>query len=195
METSTISTFNVEKNRIPMAVYGDLFGKEVYSVKAINADPKYNERKNRGELVPIRPIKIFMATRHNIVGVRADVDGSGMPIVIMTDTTGVEIRGQISKPELREPSVASVKEALEAFESAGETIFFTDCAKLTSEINQLNSQQRICANDYAKEMAAQSTMLQETIENMRELQRRYYDSLNANDSTDRTATVQVSMQR
>lgn len=187
--SSNISSMNVDKFRVNMEVYGALFGKELYSVKVVNADPKYNEKKAMSLPVPNNPIKIFMAIRHNIIGVNADVDGSGCPVVILKDQKGNDIRCRITKPDFKEASVATVREAIEAYESKGDPIFFSDCEKLTKELTQLNIQQRAAANDLAKEMASQASLLSDTVENMKELQRRYFESLNRVDQQSVTVVV------
>lgn len=187
-----ISTMNVEKYRISMEVYGNLFGKELYSVQVKNADPKYNEKSRQGIPVPMKPIKIYVVIRHNIIGVNADVDASGNPVVILKDQKGNDIRCQITKPEFKEVSVATVKEAVEAFENKRGPIFFTDCSKLTKEVIALNIGQRNAANDLAKEMAGQATMISEMIENMQEQERRYYESLNRVDHPSAEVSVTVS---
>ena len=174
----SVKTFNVEKVRVKMEVFGTLFGKEVYSVQSSNLDPKYNAKKNEGALVPIKPIKVYIVKRHNIVGVNANVDAANNPVVILTDQTGEEIRCSINKPDFKEVSVASVKEAIESFENKSGTVFFADCGKLTREVNELNKSSRAAANELAKEMAAQANALSEAIEKMNEESRRYYESLN-----------------
>lgn len=195
MDTSNgnnISTMNVEKYRVSMEVYGNLFGKELYSVQVKNADPKYNEKRNQGLPVPLKPIKIYVVVRHNIIGVNADIDASGNPVVILKDQKGNDIRCQITKPEFKEVSVATVKEAVDAYENKRGPIFFTDCSKLTKEVMALNVGQRNMANDLAKEMAGQATLISEAIELMQEQERRYYESLNRIDHVEVVASVNVS---
>lgn len=183
---------NVEKYRVSMEVYGNLFGKELYSVQVKNADPKYNEKRNQGLPVPLKPIKIYVVVRHNIIGVNADIDASGNPVVILKDQKGNDIRCQITKPEFKEVSVATVKEAVDAYENKRGPIFFTDCSKLTKEVMALNVGQRNMANDLAKEMAGQATLISEAIELMQEQERRYYESLNRVDHVEVVASVNVS---
>lgn len=195
MDTSNsnnVSTMNVEKYRVSMEVYGNLFGKELYSVQVKNADPKYNEKRNQGLPVPLKPIKIYVVVRHNIIGVNADIDASGNPVVILKDQKGNDIRCQITKPEFKEVSVATVKEAVDAYENKRGPIFFTDCSKLTKEVMALNVGQRNMANDLAKEMAGQATLISEAIELMQEQERRYYESLNRVDHVEVVASVNVS---
>lgn len=190
MENVTINTINVDKYRVNMEVYGNLFGKEVYSVKVSNADPKYNEKKSKGLPVPLTPIKLFTVIRHNIMGIKADVDGTGNPVVILQDQKGNDIRCNITKPEFKDVSVATVREAINAFESKEDTFFFSDCEKLTREVTTLNIQERSRANELAKEMAAQATLLSDTNEILKEQARRYYESLN---QRDRGVDVEVNV--
>lgn len=189
---NNISTMNVEKYRVSMEVFGNLFGKELYSVQVKNADPKYNEKRNQGLPVPLKPIKLYVVVRHNIIGVNADIDASGNPVVILKDQKGNDIRCQITNPEFKEVSVATVKEAVDAFENKRGPIFFTDCSKLTKEVIALNVGQRNNANDLAKEMAGQATMISEAIERMQEQERRYYESLNRVDRVEVTADITVT---
>lgn len=184
MENINVSTINVDKYRVNMEVYGNLFGKELYSVQVKNADPKYNQKKSAGMPVPLNPIKMYIVVRHNIIGVNADIDGSGNPVVILKDQKGEDIRCAITKPEFKEVTVASVRDAIESFENKTGTIFFSDCSKLTKEVVALNIGQRTAANDLAKDAAAQATMLSETTEIMKEQERRYFESLNQTDAVD-----------
>lgn len=192
MENNSVNTLNVEKYRLMLEVYGVLLGKELYSVKVINADPKYNEKSRIGAPVPMVPIKLYIAVRHNIVGVNIEVDGTNTPVVILKDQKGNDIRCRITKPEFKEVSVASVREAVEAYENKSDTLFFSDCEKLTKELTQLNIQQRSYANDLAKEMAGQASLISETIEQMKEQQRRYYESLNRHDGETVTASLTIT---
>lgn len=188
---SPAASLDMDKYRVNLENFGSLFGKQLYVVGVKNADLKYNEKLRAGLPVPNRPIRLFTIDKHNITSVEADIDASNCPVVIFNKGKKSEARFAVTKPEFKEVEVATVREAVEAAENKRAPIFFKDCQRLTAEITQLNIQERNRANDFAKEMAMQASLIDDTIKIQQEEQVRYYASLNQATEVEITASINV----
>lgn len=181
---------NTGKYRLQMEAYGRLLGKAIHVVDVKNADPKYNEKRRNGQPVPEKPIRIFAINSFNINSVIADVDANSNLIIVFNQGMKGEARFPVTQPEFKEVAIATVREAVSAAEEKRAPIFFSDLDKLTREITALNTAERNRANDFAKEMALQAGLLDDTITQQNENNRRYYAELNQ--STEEEVTVHVT---
>lgn len=169
----------LERHRITLANYGSLLGKEIYSVGVKNMDPDYNKKKGTpDELVPSFPIKVYLLNRITVTGVKAEVDADGNTIIIFNDDSN--LRFPIATPELRVPSVASIKDAIRAAENGEPPIFFEDCAKATAEITALNKANMNKAIKLSRDMAQQADGLQKAMDLDQLACERYLSELDSN---------------
>lgn len=181
---------NVEKYRVSLKEFGNMLGEQIYTLAVKNADPKYNEKRSNNLLVPIRPVRMVVINRTDILSVRAEVDGNGFPVVIINEGTKSELRLQITKPEVTEVKVSTVRDCIQAIEDGKCSFYFRDCEALVKEVSLLNLQQRTLANDAAKELAQQSSMIDELIAIQAEEQRRYLESARKLDEVEVKVTVE-----
>lgn len=185
---------NTGKYRVQMEAYGKLLGKAIHIVGVKNADPKYNEKRRNGAPVPEKPIRIFAINSFNINSVKADIDANGNMIIVFNGGEKGEARFPVTQPEFKDVEIATVREAVLAAEENRAPIFFKDLDKLTKEVVSLNVAERNRANDFAKEMAAQAGLLDDTVAIQNENNRRYYAELNQSTVEEMQLTVSTTIE-
>ena len=179
----------IEKVRVSMEAFGSLYGKRIFTVISENADPKFIEKMRTNALRLSSPLRKFSVKAIDVTSLNAQVDASGALIVIINNDP--DLRCPVTKPEFKEVSVATVREAIEAHENKSGTIYFTDCDAVTKEVIALNAAERAKANDLTKELAAMTVMYGDLIDVQKESRRRYYEELNQQLDADVTVNVTV----
>lgn len=165
-----------EKSRKVIAAYGEVFGKQLLTVRRVNIDNKYCQKKENskdtGILVPHRPICRYKIQRIDITSLRLrkDVDGT-LTIVInegMKDDNGrlMEIIRPIEMPRFNvEPTVDNIQKAIDATSNGtGEPLYFSEIDKLTEVVNRANKNELIRAQALIEDVKGAIRCLEQTIE-------------------------------
>lgn len=165
-----------EKSRKVIAAYGEVFGKQLLTVRRVNIDNKYCQKKESsketGILVTHRPICRYKIQRIDITSLRLrkDVDGT-LTIVInegMKDDNGrlMEIIRPIEMPKFNvEPTVENIQKAIDATANgSGEPLYFSEIDKLTEVVNRANKNELIRAQAHIEDVKGAIRCLEQTIE-------------------------------
>lgn len=153
----------MNRHRISVNQHGALLGNLIFGVDVKTLDPEYRKKKELSDvLVPHVPIKIYSLERILVKKVAMDEDADGNVVVIFNDDS--KLRFPVTNPELREPNIATLKEAIAAKENGGTPIFFEDCEKLTQEITALNKVNYNKLVRMTKDLAAQAEGLMSAME-------------------------------
>lgn len=190
-----------EKSRKVIAAYGTVFGKQLLTVRQVNIDNKYFEKRNNanetGIIVPHRPIHRYKIQRIDITSlrVRKDIDGT-LAIVInesLKDEKGnsIEIIRPIEMPRFNvEPTTENIQKAIEAqVNGVGEPLYFNNVDKLTEAVNRANKNEMIRAKALIDDIEGAVRCLEHTIEKDTKYAMEYKKSLGENEDVEVHVTV------
>lgn len=153
----------LERHRITLSNYGALMGQLIFAVEVRNIDADYNKKKSGNEiLIPHFPIKLYSLKRIPVHAVAADTDANDNVVIIFNNDSS--LRFPVTSPEIRVPTMATIKDAVRAYESKEPPIFFKDCAKATAEVIALNKTNWDKAVRLSKDMAQQAEGISQAIE-------------------------------
>jgi len=188
-----------------VAAYGPMFGKQLHTVRRVNIDNKYNEKKadfpDTGTLIPIVPITRYKIIHVDVMSMEVvpDIEGR-ISIVInkgLKDSSGnsIELIRPLKMPEFDvEPTIDNIKRAISSTGSADNPIYFTNLSRLTEAVGQLNKANLTRVNQFIEELRGQANCLSNTISKDNSYVTEYRKSLGETDddsvNVNVTATVE-----
>jgi hypothetical protein len=195
----------VNKSRTVLAKFGEMFGKQLLTVKKVNIDPKYYEKKSgmpdNGIILPIRPITRYKIVRINITKLDLAVDSDKVPCIILNGGTvdaqgnSLEVTCPLREPQFNiEPSVENITRAIENQEKGGEVIYFKSPEKLTEAVNRLNKRELERVRQLIDDLNGQATSLDRTIKSDTEYVREYRKQLGETDTAQNGVEVNVHIE-
>lgn len=184
-----------EKSRKVIAAYGTVFGKQLLTVRRVNIDNKYFDKRNNAEetgiILPHRPLRRIKIQRVDITSLRLrkDIDGT-LTIVInesLKDEAGnsLEIIRPIEMPKFNvEPTTENILKAIEAnVNGVGEPLYFNNVDKLTEAVNRANKNELIRAKALIDDIEGAINCLEHTIEKDTKYAVEYKKSLGENEDS------------
>ncbi len=143
--TIKLRTF-AANNRAVLGKYGENIGRQIFCVKEAFVDLKVkeNERVHRENniLFLSKPVKHYIIEKVDILSIDLGINASEKPVIILNgNIPGVEpIQCSLKTPDFdRKVTAVSVREAIEAQKDGGQSIYFSNLANLTREVNSLNA--------------------------------------------------------
>lgn len=193
-----------EKSRKVVAAYGAVFGKQLLTVRQVNVDNKYFEKKadaeTTGILITNRPVKRYKIQRIDITSIRLrkDIDNS-LSIVInegLKDESGnsIEIVRPIEMPRFNvEPTTENIQKAIESsVNGIGEPLYFNNVEKLTEAVNRANKNEILRVKNLIENLNGAVSCLEQTIEKDIKRAIEYRKSLGENDDVTVRITTQMT---
>ncbi len=198
---------NLQNNsRKVVAAYGPMFGKQLHTVRRVNIDNKYNEKKadfpDSGVLVPIVPITRYKIVHVDILSMEVARDVDGVLSIILNrglkDSTGasIELVRPLKMPEFDvDPTIDNIKRAIDTATSVGEPVYFTNLPKLTDAVNQMNKTNLTRVNQFIEELKGQSNCLNDTIVKDSRYVSEYKKALGETDEVEATVHVTTTVEQ
>lgn len=193
-----------EKSRKVVAAYGAVFGKQLLTVRQVNVDNKYFEKKadaeTTGILITNRPVKRYKIQRIDITSIRLrkDIDNS-LSIVInegLKDESGnsIEIVRPIEMPRFNvEPTTENIQKAIESsVNGIGEPLYFNNVEKLTEAVNRANKNEILRVKNLIENLNGAVSCLEQTIDKDTKRAIEYRKSLGENDDVTVRITTQMT---
>lgn len=200
--TNKINPTIVNKSRVILGKYGSMYGKQLLTVKRVNIDNKYYDKKNSTEMtgiiLPMRPIQRYKIVRCNITSMELTVDADNTPSITInrgqTDDQGhsIEIICPLADPMFdNEPTTENIAKALENQESGREPMYFKNPEMLTEAVNRLNKRELDRVNALIESLKGQANSLSTTIKRDTEYVREYRQQLGEVDSGSKKTVVVI----
>lgn len=168
-----ISETVLKKNRKVIVKYGEMLGKELYTVRKVNVDPKYVDKKNsNGEyLVPHLPITRCMIVRIPITSVGIGEDLNGTPMLIFNqgisddNNKSLEYKCPLTDPMFNiEPTTENILKAIDAQAKNGPALYFSNPEKLTDACVETNRMMVSRLQELLNSLSGQKRSLENSIE-------------------------------
>lgn len=176
--TTIIDPALVSKHRAVLSTW-DLMGKRIFTVKAEPADLNYNDRVRENDpMRTVKPIMKYMIEAIDIVGSRLVVLPDKTTVVIELNNDP-SLQFKIGPAKFREVSMEAIIEAIDKNNGVlgREPILFTDCLRLTEQVNKLNALEAAKSDDEAERLLNMSKMLNDLNKLQLDSCDKYYDEL------------------
>lgn len=164
------------KSRAVLSTW-NLIGKKLFSVKAVPADLKWNDKVRENKFRTHRPIMKYFIEDLEVTSVSVEPLPGDTGICIQLNGSA-KYQYKLAPARFAEVTLQAVTEAIEkGKDGSREPVFFSDGKALKEQVKKLNNYEVDYANALAEELLDQGKLLEQINKQMDDSIDQYYDEL------------------